>query len=426
MTDKKQRGRPKGTTKAELAKRDVVAVDQTNEEILAELGSTDTYMTPIFGEANMFAMANGGVIPKLPGTLSMAIPRINDYVNQARWAIEFRGVKFIRGSMLRRRKFIISGFRHHHEDPKVIALFNRIARESKITKSLKSIQWEKDTVGWVVVWPDAINLMPQGISLLQGNLKIDRTMGVDRIFLQPDQKILDAIKQSPDRFPTYFAQSVQNNKHGMRPEIELEGAYLISATRDIGEAYPKSPMYPLFEPIKVIEALVETEYAISFAVKQLIMHIGIKGEMDSQGKQKFATKADIQTVGKQVMSGAKVATIVTDAGVEIKYVAPDKEIFQASEVTYNQAMSRIKDNIGIPMILVSGDSAGVSYSTATFIIKGFLQDVVDEREDLLNDFVYPWYRSLAESLYLSNPKKYSFLKNNDPMAEEDWNIPLVR
>jgi hypothetical protein len=435
MQDKKKRGRPPGTTKVamEERRRQEIAMP-INPEVAAteqdpyEIGSTDVLMAQAYGEGNLFAMQHGGMLPKLPGTLNLTVPRPDDYISQTRWAVEFRSLKFIKGPLLRRRKFIISGFKHHHADPKVIGLFDKIVRDTKFVKTLKSIQWEKDTVGWVVVWPDQMNLVPKVVHMLQGNIKIDRTMGFDRIVLVIDQKMADAIKKYPDRFPDYFFEAVSTNRSGFRTEVELEGAYLVSHNRDIGEAYPKSPLYPLFEPIKVIENLIETEYAISFAVKQLIMHIKVKGEIDNNNKQKFATRAQIQAVARQVMNGAKTTNIITDAGVEIEFVSPSKDIFEATAVPYNQAMGRIGDNIGIPMLLVSGKADGVSYSTATFIIKGFLQDVVDEREDLLADFVYPWYKEISQRLYESNPKKYAFLKKVDPdgIEEDDWQIPLVQ
>ena len=435
MEPKKKRGRPPGTTRAAMEERRRHEEDlaknisiETQPEDPYEMASTDTLLSQAYGEGNLFAMQHGGMVPKLPGTLNLSVPRPDDYQSQARWAVEFRSLKFIKGALLRRRKFIISGFKHHHEDERVTELFDKIAKDTKFIKALKNIQWEKDTVGWVVAWPDQISLIPQVVHLLQGNIRIDRTFGFDRIILQIDQKMADAIKKYPDRFPPYFYEAIRENKTGFKTEVELQGAYLISHNRDIGEAYPKSPLYPLFEPVKVIESLIETEYAISFAVKQLIMHIKVKGEVDNNNKQKFATKAQIQAVARQIMNGAKTTNIITDAGVEIDFVSPEKDIFDATKTPYEQAMTRINDNIGIPMVLVSGKADGISYSTGSFIIKGFLQDVIDEREDLLTDFVYPWYKEISKRLYESNPKKYSFLKkeDGDGIEDDDWQIPLVQ
>lgn len=440
--EKKGRGRPKGTTRAAMEERrrnqkisesggtgmpdnTLPNLSETAEleDIKAEVAATDLYMAQVFGEGSPIFGREGGMLPKLPGTLSLSVPRIDDYASQLAWAKEFRSVKFIKGALMRRRKFIISGFKHRHQDEKVVKLFDKISKETKFIKRLKEIQWEKDTVGWAVAWPDQINIMPKAVHLLQGNIRIDRTLGVDRVFLRVDSKLADAIKANPQGFPSYFQEQLNSSKRGYNQEIELQGAYIISAPRSIGESYPVSPMYPLFEPIKIIESLIETEYAISFAVKQLIMHTKVKGEVDNTGKQKSATRAQLATVARQVINGARTANVVTDAGVEIGFVSPDKSIFQATEIPYNQAMGRVIDNVGIPMLLVSGRAEGVSYSTATFIIKGFLQDVIDEREDLLTDFVYPWYREIAKNLYETDPKKYSYLWNKE---DQEYNIPTVQ
>lgn len=370
-----------------------------------------------------------GGLPKLPGVLNMTIPGPNDYANQARWAIEYRGQKFIKGALVRRRKFIINGFKHHHQDPRVVKLFDQIVKKTKFVKILKNIQFEKDTVGWVVAWPDQINLIPEAVYLLQGNVRIERLFGIDKIFLTVDSKLIDAIKAYPDRFPAYFTEAVtdknklKNNGMG-KYEIELLDAYLISSFRDIGESYPKSPLYPLFEPVKIIDGLIEAEHAVSFAIKRLIMHATVKGELDTtSGKYKRATKGDINNVSKQILNGAKTASIVTDEGININFVSPDKEVFTATQTPYNQAMERIWNNIGIPALMVSGNAAGVSYSTATFIIKAFLQDIIDEREDLVLDFVDPWYEKIAEALYDSDPVKYAFLRND---VDDEWNIPHIQ
>jgi hypothetical protein len=124
----------------------------------------------------------------------------------------------------------------------------------------------------------------------------------------------------------------------------------------------------------------------------------------------------------QVRDGAKASTIVTPTTTTLEFLSPDKEIFDAAKTPYQAAIDRINLNINIPMILVDGKSDGASYSTAVYMIKAFLQDLIDEREMLIDDFVYPWYRMIAEKLYKAKPKEYAYLWNAD---EQDWNIPNV-
>lgn len=437
MTEQKKRGRPPGSTKAAMeARKTEEAFEVLHKDDAYYAGEVASSIDVMYGQlANMgdiFSVKEGR-IPRLPGTLRMSVPGQDDFDEQRSWAIKFRNLKFIKGALLRRRKFIISGFKHHHEDEKVVALFDKIAKDTKFIKTLKQIQWEKDTVGWVVAWPDQINRIPQAVHLLQGNIRIERSMGYDRILLKLDDNTIKSIKANPERYPSYFLEEVTRltkNSYGgfVLQEIELRDAYLISSIRDIGSAYPQSPLYPLFEPIKIIDAVVEAQYAILHATKQLIMHAKVTGEVDTQGNQKTATRSQLAAVAKQLINGAKTSTIITDAGVEVEFISPDKDIFDATKTPYEQAITRINDNINIPMVLVSGKADGISYSTGTFIIKGFLQDVIDEREDLLTDFVYPWYKKIAQGLYESNPKKYAFLKriDNDGVDDNNWNIPLIQ
>lgn len=428
----KKRGRPKGV-KNKPKDESLLNRELSREEtdiLIENAYYSDAFRAGFGGESN--ALMNGGrPVQQLPGALQITVPRINDYVNQEKWAIDIRNTKFVRGALTRRRKFIISGFKHHHKDQRIINLFNKIAKKSKLVKKLKQIQWEKDTVGYVVSWPDQINLIPQEIHLLRSNIRIENVFGYDNIYLKLDSATRKAILDFPENFPPYFYKQVSAKAKVTSSgfvsgvdEIKLENSFLISCMRDLDSPYPKSPLYPIFEPIKILEQIAGAQYAVSMAIKSLIMHVKVRGELDGVNKvNKRATVGDIKKVAAQVINGAKTANIVTDEGVTIEFISPDKGIFQATETPYNQALGRIRENINIPMLLVDGKADGVSYSSATFIIKGFLQDIIDERDELLNDFVYPWYEKISKDLYESDPKKYSYLYDKE---EDEYLIPKVQ
>jgi hypothetical protein len=375
---------------------------------------------PQYGGNNMGWM-NQQTVPQIPGASKLTIPKPNDFAAQMMWAREARDISLVRGPLARRRKFVVSGFQHRHPDERVRKLFDRIARDVKLKQTLKDLAWDMSTIGWAVVMPDTIHLIPRKIHILHDGVVNKRAFGFDNLFLMLDPNTVAAIRENPKNFPKYMVQAVKdpNNHENMVP---LEDCYFLSTARSASQAFPRSPMYPLFEPLKVIENLTETQSAISSAIKKLILHVTVHGGKDAQGNERPANPKQLTTAAMQVRDGAQVSTIVTPATTELKFISPDKEIFEAAKEPYEKAMARIDKNINIPMILVDGQVDGVSFSTAVYIIKGFLQDVIDERETLLDDFVYPWYRKKAEELYNSDKKKYAFLRDEE---NDDWNIPKV-
>lgn len=359
-------------------------------------------------------------IPQLPGTSKLSTPKPDDFKTQMIWAREIRDVKLVHGPLLRRRKFIVSGFRHRHSDSKIVELYDKIAEVVNLKSTLKSIAWELGTVGWVVVMPDQINDIPQAVHLLQDGIENERVFGIDNVFLRVDNLVAEKIKNNAKNFPDYMVKAVSNDE--FNGKIPMEGCYFLAVQRAINSPFPRSPLFPLFEPIKVIENLVETQFAISFAIKQLIMHVKVAGNEGPDGMKRPATMTQLKNASKQVMDASRTTTIVTPDNVTIEFLSPDASIFEAANVPYTRAMERINKNIGIPMILVDGDAGGVSFSTAVYVIKGFLQDVINDREVLLDNFVYPWYKKIAAKLYNSDPKKYGFLFDK---KKQDVKVPEV-
>lgn len=358
-------------------------------------------------------------MPTLPGTSKLSTPKPDDFKTQMMWSREFRDVKLIHGPLLRRRKFIVSGFRHRHHDPKVVDLFDDIAKSSKLKQRLKEVIWELQTVGWVVVMPDMINPMPQDLHLLQDGIENERVFGQDNVYLRMDSLVVDKIRENASHFPDFIVKAVSGPEFNGR--LPLQGCYFLCAPRAINAPFPRSPIFPLFEPIKVIENLIETQHAISFAMKQLVMHVTVAGS-EMNGIKKPPTMTQLKSAARQVMDGARTATIITPDNVKIQFLNPDKAIFESATVPYEKAMERINKNIGIPMILVDGDAEGVSFSTAVYVIKGFLQDVINDREVLLEQFIYPWYEKKAAEFYKKDPKTYGFLFDS---KTQKLNVPEV-
>jgi hypothetical protein len=433
-----KRGRPKKVVEAVMA--DEVAVKfPTENEIAAHEPNDEFSITEL---ANSFAgLADPGgmysypgsfgsnyglnwnkniTMPTLPGTSKLSTPKPDDFKTQMIWSREIRDVKLIHGPLLRRRKFIVSGFRHKHHDQRIVDLFDTIAKKAKLKQRLKDMAWELQTVGWVVVMPDMVNPIPQDLHLLQDGIENERVFGQDNLFLRMDSLTVEKIRENANHFPAFIVKAVSGPEFNGR--LPLQGCYFITAPRSINSPFPRAPIFPLFEPIKVIENLIETQFAISFAIKQLIMHVKVAGQEGPDGIKKPPTMAALKNASRQVFDGARSATIVTPDTVTIEFLSPDKSIFESATLPYEKAMERINKNIGIPMILVDGSAEGISFSTAVYVIKGFLQDIINDREVLLDDFVYPWYEKKAAELYKSDPKKYGFLFN---AKTQEYNLPQV-
>lgn len=382
--------------------------------LLAGLGN-DSVSQPFSN--NSLNWTNGITLPQLPGVNKLVTPKPEQYDIQMHWAKHARDVSIVNGPLARRLDFIISGFRHKHHESKIVKFYDRLAKKAKLAKALKAITWEYITVGWVMVMPDTMNLEPYApngqtaIHLLHDGVKNEPAFGIDNFYIEIDSIMAHNIRLNEKNFPSYIVKAI--NRPGFNGRVPLEDNYFVAGMRGINQPFPRSPMFPLFEPLKTIENLVETQFAISFAIKQLMLHVKVSGGKDQNGIERSPSLKQLQGAARQVFDGARVSTIITSNTTDLQFVSPEKDIFEATDKPYQRAMERIERGVRIPMLLVDGRLDGASYSTASIVIKAFLQSVRADRRTVLDDFVYPWYERKAKEYYESDPKKYAFLMDED-------------